>query len=276
MNDIKFSVLMSVYVNENPTYFQDCLESVMENTVKPDEIVIIEDGPLNESLYNIIKRYESMHKNIVRYSLKENVGLGKALSIGVNACSHNLIARMDTDDICVPERFKLQLEEFIKDRNLVLVGSYIDEFDDDPQQVKLTRTVPLVQSDIEKYAKRRNPFNHMTVMFKKDIVVKVGNYRKVYDIGYEDYDLWIRLLNAQYKVRNIEKSTVKVRTGDAMLKRRGNKKRLLTALHFRKIMKKIGYINYYEYLLYCFLTILFSYSPSSIKAIIYKTMLRKS
>lgn len=274
-NDLKFSVLLSIYKDENPEYLDECLKSVFLNSVIPNEVVIVEDGPLTRQLYEKLELYSIKYKEIIkRVPIQHNVGLGRALAIGLKECSHNLVARMDADDICMPNRFQLQLAEFDKDANLTLLGSYIDEFDDDPEKTTLTREVPLNQTDILKFARKRNPFNHMTVMFKKDKVLEVGNYRKVLDIGYEDYDLWIRILKAGFKVKNLDISMVKVRTGESMLKRRGNKKRLKTALYFRKYLKDIGFINVFEFFIYSLHTIAFSFSPVPFKRWLYKNILR--
>src|SRR5699024_2401591 len=121
-----------------------------------------------------------------------------------------------------------------------------------------------------------NPFNHMTVMFKKENILKVGNYRKVLDIGFEDYDLWIRLLINNFKVKNIPESLVKVRAGQAMMQRRSDKKRLKTGLYFRKNLYDLGFINFFEFIVYSMYTILFSFSPIFVKKILYKNILRKN
>ena len=274
--DFKFSVLLSVYKAEDPVFLEECLGSIFDNSLIPDEVVIVEDGPLTDKLYKKLDFFSEKYKGIIkRVQIEHNVGLGQALAIGLKACSYNLIARMDTDDICISNRFELQIKEFQKDNDLVLVGSYIKEFEDDPQQTNLIRKVPLSQEEIFKFAKKRNPFNHVTVMFKKDKVLEVGNYRKVMDIGYEDYDLWVRILKAGFKVKNIDIPTVKVRTGKDMLKRRGDKKRLKTALYFRKYLLNIGFISRIEWLVYSFFTIVFVFSPVSIKGWAYKNLLRK-
>lgn len=275
MNNLKFSVLISVYKKESPLYFKECMESILLNSVIPDEIVIVEDGELTEELYNVINQFECKYENIIkRVPLDKNVGLGQALNKGLEKCSYNLVARMDADDICAPNRFEIQIAEFQKDSELILLGSYINEFDRYPEEVNLARKVPLEQSEIIKFAKIRNPFNHMTVMFRKDKILEVGSYRKVFDIGYEDYDLWVRVLKAGYKAKNLDIPLVYVRTGKAMLKRRGNKKRLRTALYFRKHLKDIGFINSFEFIVYSLLTIIFSFSPIILKGWLYKNILR--
>lgn len=275
-DNFEFSVLLSVYKAENPVFLNECLKSIFDNSLVPDEVVIVEDGPLTDELNKVLNSFSKKHNEIIkRVPIEYNVGLGQALSIGLKACSHSLVARMDTDDICISNRFELQIKEFQEDNDLVIVGSYIEEFEGDSQKTHLIRKVPLNQKEIFEFAKKRNPFNHVTVMFKKDKVLEVGNYRKVMDIGYEDYDLWVRILKAGFKVKNIDIPTVKVRTGKDMLKRRGDKKRLKTALYFRKYLLNIGFISRIEWLVYSFFTIVFVFSPVSIKGWAYKNLLRK-
>lgn len=217
---MEFSVLMSVYYKENPEYLKLSLDSVIKQTVPAAEIVLIKDGPLTKELDDIINQYSDKYAGLFRvFSLEENVGLGKALNYGVQRCKYDLIARMDTDDIVVPERFELQVNEFIKDKELVLCGGYIAEFARDPLIISGYRKVPLTQAAILKFAKKRNPFNHMTVMFKKKAVLEAGNYQ---DMPYfEDYWLWVRLLQKGYAVKNIDYVLVNVRAGVDMLGRRG-------------------------------------------------------
>lgn len=143
---MEFSVLMSVYYKENPEYLKLSLDSVIKQTVPAAEIVLIKDGPLTKELDDIINQYGDKYAGLFRvFSLEENVGLGKALNYGVQCCKYDLIARMDTDDIAVPNRFELQIKEFIKDNELVLCGAQIAEFEDNPQVINGYRKVPLTQ-----------------------------------------------------------------------------------------------------------------------------------
>lgn len=217
---MEFSVLMSVYYKENPEYLKLSLDSVIKQTVPAAEIVLIKDGPLTKELDDIINQYGDKYAGLFRvFSLEENVGLGKALNYGVQCCKYDLIARMDTDDIAVPNRFELQIKEFIKDNELVLCGAQIAEFEDNPQVINGYRKVPLTQKEIIKFSKKRNPFNHMTVMFRKQAILDAGKYQEM--PYFEDYWLWIRILQKRYVVKNIDKILVNVRAGAEMLDRRG-------------------------------------------------------
>ena len=185
---MKFSVLMSIYKKEEPKYFSEALESVLNQTVMPNEIVIIEDGILTKELQDVIIKYKEKYPDIIKnYPLKENKGLGLALNYGVTKCKHNLIARMDTDDIALPTRFEKQLEIFEKNPSYDIVGGNILEFAEGTN-ITNTRIVPEKKEEIYKYAKKRNPMNHVTVMFKKDTILEVGNYENL--PYFEDYYLW--------------------------------------------------------------------------------------
>lgn len=175
---MKFTVLMSVYYKEKPEYLQLALESIINQTVKPNEIVLVQDGKLTNELQAVITDQLQKYPDIFKtYALKQNQGLGKALNFGMKKCSNELIARMDTDDIAELNRFELQIKEFKQDKELMLCGGQIAEFADNQTEITSYRSVPLKHNEILNFAKKRNPFNHMTVMFKKQAVQSVGGYQ---------------------------------------------------------------------------------------------------
>ena len=270
-----FSVLMSVYKKEKPEYLKECMDSLLKSTVLPTEIIIVKDGELTEELDRILDEYKSKNDIIKFVPLSENCGLGKALNIGLEHCQYELVARMDTDDLCVPERFEIQLKAFENNSDVSLVGGYITEFIGSPENVVSVRKVPLDNESVKRYGKKRNPLNHMTVMFKKSDVLEVGSYQKVSDVGYEDYDLWIRLIMADKKIINLDKVIVNARVGRDMYKRRGDKKRLKTALLFRKKLWETGYCSFWEYILYSAETIVFICVPTFVRRFAYNKLLRK-
>src|SRR5699024_1832010 len=215
----KYSVLMSLYDKEKPDYLSQSLNSMINQTVEPDEIVLVLDGPINSALQNIVDKYLNKIPNILKVvPLKENVGLGKALDIGLKYCSNDLVARMDTDDISLPIRCEKQLKLFNDNKQLDIVGTMIDEFYDDPKNIVSSRVVPTKHEDIEKFIKRRSPFNHPTVMFKKNAVINSGGYgvfnRK------QDLDLFSRMINNDCKAVNINESLLLFRSNEDNFKRR--------------------------------------------------------
>ena len=265
---------MSVYYKEKPEYLQLALESVINQTVKPNEIVLVEDGKLTEELQAVITKYQQNYPDIFKtYALQQNQGLGKALNFGMQKCSNEFIARMDTDDIAEPCRFELQIKEFAQDKELMLCGGQIAEFADKPTEITSYRSVPRKHNEILNFAKKRNPFNHMTVMFKKQAVQTVGGYQHM--PYFEDYWLWARMLKTGYKVKNIDQVLVRVRAGQDMIARRGGLSYTKCIIQFEKAMYRIEIINFTEMIGYITLRSIVSVMPKSLRLFIYRWKLRK-
>lgn len=160
----KFSVLMSLYIKEKAEYFDECMQSILRQTVLPSEIVIVYDGAISDELRKTVEKYKSLHSGWIKTVENEkNKGLGLALADGVPACTYELIARMDTDDIAREDRFEKQLQIFMENQDLDICGSYIIEFEGDIDDVLSKRVVPITHNDIAEYQKQRSAFNHMTV-----------------------------------------------------------------------------------------------------------------
>lgn len=215
----KYSVLMSVYCKESPINLKESINSMINQTIKPDEIIIVEDGPLTDSLYVVIDEYIKKYNNIFNIiKLNENKGLGAALNIGIDACKNELIARMDTDDIAFPNRCEKQLIKFEQNPNLVIVGTQILEFKETVDNIVSKRIVPCSFNEIKRFAKKRSPFNHPTVMYKKSEIVKHKGYseygRK------EDLDLFLRLVFDNCYSENLDESLLYYRTSELNIKRR--------------------------------------------------------
>lgn len=269
----KFSVLMSIYKKEQPQYLKECLMSLINQTLRPTEIVLVEDGPLTDQLYEIVDQFEKENSELLqRIPLKENVGLGRALAIGVEACQHPLIARMDTDDIAESSRFEKQISEFENNPKLGLLGSDIDEFENTISDVITKRIVPHSHEEIVKHGKRRNPFNHMTVMYKKIEVIDAGNYQPLN--GFEDYYLWIRMLKNGTIAKNLPEVLVFARAGREMFKRRGGYKYLKDSIHARRTIYKVGFNSYADYFISVAGQIFVSIVPNKMRAFIYTKFLR--
>lgn len=274
MRSADVSLLMSVYIKEKPEYFKQSLKSALDQTIKVKEIVLILDGPITTELQDVIIDFKRDNLEILKVvPLENNVGLGKALAIGVEICKYDLIARMDTDDIMLPDRIEKQYSEFINDSELAIIGSNIDEFYDSPENIVGRRIVPETNEEIINFSKKRNPFNHMTVMFKKKAVLGVGNYQPM--AGFEDYYLWVRLLKAGYKGKNIQESLVYARTGEGMYARRGGKKYFVDGLKGRKAIYNAGLGTMSDYLISCSAHIIVSLLPNKIRGQIYERKLRK-
>lgn len=269
---MEYSVLISVYDKENPEYLDIALESMFNQTLSPEEVVIIEDGTLNSKLENIVNKYESLFPGQIRIiRRKENKGLGYSLNEGVIACKNEFIARMDSDDYSVPDRCEKQMKKLLEGYDLI--GSDIDEFEASLDCVVSTKKMPHTEKEIRQYAKFRNPFNHPSVMFRKKAVLEAGNYTSLYRL--EDYDLWVRMLSKGTRCFNIGESLVKMRVSKDFYRRRGGIENLKSHLHLKGYMLKSGQIDIFEYLVGCFLMLGRACCPGFIKQILYKITLRK-
>lgn len=243
--DCRFSVLISVYYKEIPRYLDRALQSITDDQIlKPNEIVLIKDGPLTKELDDVIERFERKYPNLFKIViLEKNYGLGKALNIGLENCTYELVARMDGDDISKPERFKKQIEIFQKNPKLDIVGSWIDEFieKDEEITVRSIRKVPETSEEIYQKLKSICAFNHPTVMYRKSKIIEVGSYLQ--EFALEDYYLWIRLAMSGANMYNLQESLLKFRITEGTSKRRGGLKLLKSDIKFQKKLYEINFIN---------------------------------
>lgn len=245
MNEMKYSVLMSVYHKEQPEYLRDSINSMLNQTVKPDEIVLVKDGPLTEELEKIIYEYkDNPILNVVE--LKENVGLGEALNIGLTKCKNEIVARMDTDDISKPERCEKQLLMLKQKEEVSVIGSVVGEFIGDLNNIVAYKEVLESHRAIKKRMKYRNPMNHPTVMYRKKDVITAGNYQHWF--LNEDYFLWIRMLQKGFKFSNIKEPLVLMRITDETYLRRGGWQYFTTQKKLFDYMLKNKTINIFEYI----------------------------
>lgn len=245
-----FSVLMSLYDKEKPSNLEECLESLVKQTLQADEIILVYDGPINAALNAVVDKW-TLSLPIKIVALKKNVGLGQALNEGMKHCTYDYIMRMDTDDICQPNRFELQAKFMEMNPDIDILGSSISEFIDNKKNVVSERKVPLTDEKIKIFARYKSPFNHMTVFFKKASVQSVGGYQHHYLM--EDYNLWLRLLGKGFKAGNIDESLVLARVGTDMLVRRRGLKYVSSEYKLARIKYAIGFQNiftsYYYFIL---------------------------
>jgi len=268
----KFSVLISVYYKEIPEYLDLSLESIIDKQIlKPNEVVLVKDGPLTKDLDNIIEKYIKKYPNLFKIiSLEKNSGLGKALNIGLENCSYELVARMDGDDIAKSERFQEQMEIFKNNSKVDICGSWIDEFSlkNKKIEVQSVRKVPENSDEIYTKLKFSCAFNHPTVMYKKSMVIKVGSYMQTFAL--EDYYLWIRLALNKCQMYNIQKSLLYFRITDGTAKRRGGLKLLINDLRFQKQLLKEKFINKKEYLRNIFIYGVYRIIPWQLREVLQK------
>jgi len=215
----KIAVIMSVYYHDKSVFVREALESLYAQTVQAD-IFIQEDGLLPKDLARYLD--EEYKKGKITYlgKRKENVGLAMSLNelLDIVPETYDLIARMDADDIALPDRFEKQVQFMMQYSNVDIVGGWICEFDTDVAQCEKERRTPLADEEIRRFAVFRNPMNHVTVMYRREAVDAVGGYEHMN--GFEDYYLWMRMLKNGSIFANIPQLLVKVRTGEGMIKRR--------------------------------------------------------
>lgn len=235
MKNCSFSVAMSVYYKDNAVFFDRALQSITERqTIKPTEIVLVCDGPLNEQLDAVIDKYRKQYPIFKILRLKDNRGLGNALKLAIENASNEIIARMDSDDISVPDRFEQQLKFFSNHSEVDIVGGNITEFIGDETNIVGKRIVPTKDSEIKEYMKKRCAFNHMSVMYKKSAIQAAGGYIDWF--WNEDYYLWIRMQLNGAVFANTGTVLVNVRVGEEMYQRRGGKKYFQSEYGLQKLM----------------------------------------
>lgn len=270
----KYSVLMSVYYKENPLYLKQSIDSMITQTIKPSQIVLICDGQLSDELNDVIEKYQNKYRelfNVIRFD--ENKGLGYALKVGVENCKNDFIARMDSDDISKKDRCEKELDIFKTNPNLGIVGSNIEEFSNIVEDANYIRKVPEKQSEIMKFIKKRNPFNHPSVMFKKKEVLKAGNYQ---DIRFmQDYFLWIDMIANGTIAYNIQENLVSMRVDNSFYNRRSGKEYLKIQHELLKYMKEKKIINSVEYFFNLLLRSISAKLPNKIRRFAFIKLLRK-
>jgi glycosyltransferase involved in cell wall biosynthesis len=245
MNKKFFSVCMSVYKNDNPLYLKEALDSLINQSLPPAEIVLVEDGPIPDSLNHIINEFEKKYNVFNIIKIPENKGLGYALNVAITNAKYDIIARMDSDDICFNNRFEVQIEFLESHPNVDIVGGQITEFIDKPDNIVCRRKVPLTNEEIYLFMKTRCGLNHVTVMFKRSSVLKVGNYQDWF--WNEDYYLWVRMMKANCIFANISNDLVNVRTGMDQYARRGGKKYFESEIGIQRLMLENNLISKFQY-----------------------------
>lgn len=246
----KYSVLMSLYEKENPEFLRASLDSMLNQTILPDEIVLVEDGPLTGELQDVVNEYRNNNSDLLNIVVNEqNLGLGMSLNKGLKACKNELVARMDTDDIAVSNRCEKQINFFASNPSVTIVGGQIAEFNTSPKEITGRRVVPENDRDIKCFMRKRCPFNHMTVMFKKSDIMRAGNYKDWY--WNEDYYLWIRLALKNYQFANLPDTLVYARTGEGMYQRRGGAAYFKSEAAIQKLMLDEKIIDFPTYMMNC-------------------------
>ncbi len=243
-----YSVLMSVYCKEKPEFLRASMESIFTQTKQTNNFVLVCDGVLTEDLNAVISEMETKHNGILDVvRLDHNMGLGKALNIGMEHCKNEIVARMDSDDISLPFRCEKQIEQFEKLESLDILSGTIEEFTEDPDDITGRRELPLNYDQICSFSKKRNPFNHPAVMFRKSSVQLAGGYNEKYHL-FEDYYLWVRMLKRGCIGSNLSDTILKMRSSPDQIMRRGGMQYAKDLLRFHYWMMKSGWSTPLDFL----------------------------
>lgn len=267
----KFSVLMSIYYRENPSALSMCFESLCIQSVPATEVILVCDGPICDKLEAVIEEF-SLRLPLILVRLDSNRGLGFALNIGLQKCRYDWVARMDTDDICVPDRFRIQIEFLTLNPHIRVLGGFVEEFQLTPSDSLTLRRVPLDHISIARFARTRNPVNHMTVMFNRDAVLRSNSYQPL--IGFEDYYLWVRMLVLGFQFANLDSVLVYARVGNGMFARRGGLNYVASEFDFLWRCYRLGFFGFWRMVVNVTLRTFVRVLPDSVRVNIYRLFLR--
>ena len=270
-----YSVLMSVYHKEKPEYLRDSIQSMLDQTTRTNDFVLVCDGPLTPELDAVISDFNNRNAELFQIvRLEKNMGIGCAANEGLEHCKNDLVAKMDSDDISRNDRCEKQLIAFAADPTLHIVGSHIIEFMDDLNNEISRRIVPLEHADIVKYARRRMPFNNQTVMYRKHKVMEAGGYSLLRRC--EDYDLYVRMLSNNCLARNIDDYLVWYRLTDNAFERRGTWEQLKGFTQVRWKMYRQGFSGPFDFFLPCCAQLMITLAPYKLKRYFYTRILRQN
>ena len=269
---MNFSVLMSIYSKESPEFLSQSLESLLKQSVPADEVVIVKDGSVGENLESVLDQYATkLPLKVVGY--EQNRGLGYALAFGLQQCQYDWVARMDADDIAVNDRFEKQMDYLEQHPEIELLGCATMEFTDSVNDARGGRRLPCSHEEIRCFLKKRNAFNHMTVVFKKQAALDAGNYMEA--PGFEDYYLWVRMILNGVRTANMPESLVYARIGNDMIGRRIGFRYAKEEYRFYKKLRKLKFLSYAEFIKVICMRIPLRLVPKPVLAFIYKKLLRK-
>lgn len=265
-----FTVLLSVYCKESPLYLSQSLSSIWDDQhQQPGQIVLVKDGPLTPDLNAVIDDWIIRLGDIITVvGLPENIGLAGALNKGLQYCRFDLVARMDTDDLAMPERFKLQVLFMNSQPEVAVSSGFIEEWNTDFTIKLSSRSLPITHNEIVAFAKLRSPISHPAAIFRKSVILDVGGYEDIYP---EDHLLWIRVIQKGYKLANIPDVLLRMRTGEEFVTRRGYNF-LKGELASYWLMYQSGFLSVGEYIRATVLRSLVRLAPRFVKLWLYKNM----
>lgn len=268
-----FSLLLPVWAGDDPGQLSRSFASAVDDQLlRPDEVVVVRDGPVPADLQAVLDALPRRSSPPVRLvTLPTNVGLARALTAGLAACTHDIVARQDADDVAVPERFAAQIPAV--DAGLDLVGSGLSEFVDDEEVLVGRRVPPLTGQAIRAYAPFHSPFNHPTVVYRRSAVEAAGGYQNVGTM--EDYWLFVRMLQAGARVGNLPEPLVKYRIGAGAYRRRGGLKLLRTELRLQVLMRRVGFTSRAQFLRNVAVRGTYRLLPEAVRRLSYRSLIQR-
>lgn len=268
-----YSVLMSVYYKEKPEFLKDSIESMLHQTVVTNDFVLVCDGPLTPELDAVIAEYEQKYPNLFQIvRLEKNSGLGIALNKGMQQCRNGLIARMDSDDISLPDRCEKQLKAFASYPEADIISGSVAEFCNTPTESNIIRALPQTQDEIKKFIGKRNPINHPCVMYRKNSVIAAGGYQHF--PLFEDYYLWARMFLNGAIFFNLQDTLLYMRAGSEMYKRRAGFSYLKTMWKFRWYLHKNHIASWKDFLISAIGQSIICLIPNVLREKLYQKILR--
>lgn len=271
----EYSALMSVYGRDRAEWFRAAVQSMLDQTIPPKEFVLVCDGPLEPELEDVLAVFLREYPDVIQtVRLPENGGLGHALQQGLLRCRCDFVARMDADDIAVKDRVERQLAALAAQPEASVIGGQIAEFTEKPEQVTGYRVVPVSEKEIRTTAVFRNPMNHVTVVFRRQDVLDVGGYRDF--PGFEDYDLWARMLRDGKHLLNLQDVLCYVRINRDTYRRRGGLSYFQSAVAMQKELRRCGVVTRGQYtrnlVVRCLGTVIL---PAGLRGWLFRTCMRK-
>lgn len=269
-----FSILLSIYYKENEEYLQACLESIVGQTLRPTEVVMVWDGPLTEGLEQILNRYHEQYPGLFHFvKLEKNQGLGMALNHGLAVCRYEIVLRMDTDDIAYPYRFAKQVAYLAAHPEVSLMCSAIDEFESSPREILRQRSLPEQHEDLVRFARFRCPMNHPSVAFRKEAVLQAGGYKTFF--FFEDYYLWVRMIMQGAKLYCFPEPLLAFRMNKNAYRRRRGWRYARNEARLQKEFYRIGFLSLGGYLRNLIVRFPIRLLPTHCLSLFYTTFLRK-
>ncbi|PWD52633.1 glycosyl transferase [Serinibacter arcticus] len=274
MADTPFSLLVPVYRADSPSHFRRAFESsVQEQTLRPAEVVLVQDGPVPAALAAVLDDVAAASPvPVVRVRIPANVGLALALTRGLESCSHEIVARIDADDVSLPHRFATQVP--LVEAGLDLVGAGMVEFEDDEQVVVGSRVPRQGQEAIESYARFHDPFSHPTVVYRRSAVERAGGYEPLGRM--EDYWLFVRMLAAGARVDNVVEPLVRYRIGEGAYARRGGREQWRTELELQRAMRRIGFTSRGQQVRNVLVRGAYRFVPEGLRKVAYRALIARS